>query len=645
MKQIYTLLTAALMMAGTALWSGCSNDELQDNGTAAGDETRATSFTFSLKGQGANTRAESVETLTKAEENTISTLYVALFQENNADAGASALHKIFCYDDKAAAGWDALKITNSGNTYTIASPGHIGNYIVYFIANPDKTIKTQLLDMQNNETRIPLSEFESALYTGDNTADGTLNDEGTAADAAKPAHGFTMMSKEAITLEDNTNKEITLTRLAARFDFINSAVATNEVKITKIEITQAGKKSIVSSSSTGLTEAASLATQTYGDLGTSGKWETQTDYYTTYAYENLITADEMNRTEINVYYTVGASSATENRKLTIELKENDAYIGVTRNHLYRIYLNGVSGEYKLTVNDWQEGITVTVPNKDLSIEYTAESQGKMGDYACVDADGNLYFVDGGLRAITISGTLTWASGFTPILTEAQKKQCVGIVFSNQTTDAEKADGYSRGQIMSLKNANVFSTNPGPSDRFAWKVLEGDDPTISSTDGLTEIQNISEASNDMNGYLHCKTIKENDANFTNHPALAKLAQFGVKAPNGTTGWYIPSMGQLFEMIHIIGRTTKFETYKTDDIYKSPLDYETLGLATISPVLTTMDNKMSRAGSYDMFKGRYVSSTEYRLTRQSVFNDENYDNVYLGFMNYKTDDCDIRPALSF
>lgn len=543
MKQIYTLLTAGLILAGTALWSGCGNNELLDNGNPGIEASReAESLNFSLKGLGAKTRA--VESLEKELETKVNTMYVALFLENNAAVGESSLHKIFCCDANAASGWEDLQITEADGTYTITDPGKIGNYIVYFIANPDKVIKDDLLAMQKNPDRTLLNNFEATLYTGANTADGATDDEGAAQTEAGSQRGFIMLAKEAITLSDKTSVNVSLTRLASRFDFINSAATSgsSEVKITKIEITKSGQKSIVAATATP-TETTSLATLTH-DFSASG-WTDQTQYFTTYAYENLITEDEFDRSQIVVYYTLGAVDNTENKKLVIDLKEGDAYMGVTRNHLYRIYLNGVSGEYQLTVDDWTEGTTVTIPNKDLNIKYTATDLCKIGDYACVSADGNLYFVDGGLRELTLSGGLNWEAGFTPTLTEQEKAECVGILFSNKVSSNDENEGF-KGYIVGLKDYG--SSNLLASDNDAAKVAE--------YTGQSAIANLGAAYNDLDGYTHSnEIIRILGSNLETESKMLYDIQQGTDLPvlpqGKTSGWYVPSSGQMFQILVNLG----------------------------------------------------------------------------------------------
>lgn len=597
MKRIYTLLTAALMMAGTALWSGCGNNELPDSASGSVTSQEVESFGFSIKGLGTQTRATSEEGIDA--ENAVKTMYVALFVKDNADEQASKLHRIYCQDDAAVEGWKDLKITKDGDTYSITKVGTVGDYIVYFIANPDKKIKDDLLSMQQvtGDGRATLSAFESALETGDNTADGKTDDEGTTQAEEGNQRGFIMLGKENVTLSETTNINVSLTRLAARFDFINSAATTenNEVTITKIEFSNSAKSSLVAASST-LTATGRLETKTL----TGNFWPNQVgedNKFTTYTYENLITDNAVNRTMITVYYTLGASGKTESKKLNIDLKEAENFIGVTRNHLYRIYLNGVSGQFKLEVADWKEGNTVKVPNEDLTITYDPNNPqenfyGKVGDYACINATtGELYFADGGLREITLDGTLKKWDSVT--LNSTQQSECVGIVFSNLTSEKDKAAGYSRGYVMSLKNAGIGLA------LSKQKSIPAGYPINSNA--------LKETILPLDGFTNCNLLKQDMKNNpgNQYPAITALESYAVKAPAESSGWYVPTVGQLVLFACNVGKlpallsTLKSTTFVFDGTkyYIAPANYK---------VDEGLENALKLVGNsnYDKFGGQNV-----------------------------------------
>ena len=536
MKRIYTILTtAALMLVGITLWSGCSNDELLLDNPKAPDadaSQQVASFSFNLKGKVANTRATGTITDTDLNyilESEVKTLYVAFFQKDAVAPAQSPLHRIYCCD-AGNTGWShdlifSETMVGSGS-YKIAEAGTIGNYVIYFIANPDKVIKDQLKAWQDDAVNVTLTTFETGLYTDAGTADGATGETSKVETVAENMRGFIMMSKEDIALEASTQREITLTRLASRFDFINSTISGDdktEVKITKIVFNNSGKKSIVTASA-GDTDAGSLETKTV-EIG-AGVWDKQsTDYFTTYMYENTRLNNGV--ANIEVYYTL---NGTDKKKLTINLKEEDKNIGVTRNHLYRIYLNGVSGTYTLTVKDWGTGETVTVPNDKLIIEYKDTDLGKIGDFVYLTAAGELAFSDGGLRTAYIDGSLKWDDNLANIKPKTDLGTCVGIVFSNRVSEKDKGRGWT-GYAVGLTAATTMQARPWSSAEFGTK----DDPDIPN------VTTVREMANDMDGYSHCQVMESHGATY-----YQAVKAYQPALPAETTGWYIPSAGQFVDI---------------------------------------------------------------------------------------------------
>ncbi|WP_418697845.1 fimbrial protein [Bacteroides sp.] len=561
MKQIYTLLAATLMLAGTALWSGCSNNELLENekpGTEKPGNQQAAGFKFSLKGMAkTNTRA-TAEELTKENETKINTLYVAFFlNDGNGKEENYQLHKIFAYDDKATdAAWTDATITKTADTedYVIASPGIIGDYVVYFIANPDADMKANFAKFQLSagsgaelQTRTKLSDFE-ALKAKSGTADGTVEEGSPAA-----ARGFIMLAKQSITLSTSatTVKDINLTRLAARFDFINSAAATTDskVKITKITINNAAQQSR-------LMELADISQEELkAQEVTLTDWTDQTAYISAYTYENLNLKDAnaSNRLSIDIEYELTAgASAKANMTKKVQLKVGESDLAVLRNHIYRIYMNGVTGEFSVEVQDWNVGATVTMPDENLDIVYTAKDLGKVGDYVYVTAAGGLDFSDGGLRKACLNGTLEWDADFDNIRPVADKGTCVGFVFSTRVSEKDKASGWTGGYAIAPQKVDVGSM------RWAYGTYAtADNPNISTAKYTRDMVK------DMDGYSNCQAMEtDNTTTYPVYNAMKEEAKKLTALPSETSGWYMPSVGQLMDFFYNLAGATTIRTRTND-----------------------------------------------------------------------------------
>lgn len=549
MRRIYMVMAAGLVLTGTALFSGCSNNELLENGNQGVEVPvqPAENFSFSLKGMKAGTRATADE-LTKEEEKTVRTMYVAFFVNNgSADEKGYPLHRIFAYDgnitfnDNPENPWKLnTQITESTGSFTIERPGTVGDYVVYFIANPDADMKETFAKFQLSgssgadiKDRTTLKDLE-ALKIKTGTADGTTD-------------GFVMLAKQNITLGDPATSEITLTRLAARFDFINSAATETN---SKVEITGITIKN--SAQASRLMELADPSSEEIKEqvVDISG-WK-PTDpatYKTAYTYENLnisgVNASKRLSVEIKYKLTAGdAPEATEMTK-TIELKEGDVDLAVQRNHIYRIFMNGVTGQFSLEVQDWNEGATVTVPDEGLAINYTAADLGKIGDYVYLTTANEIVFSDGGLRKAALSGQLTWDEGLASIKPVDGLGTCIGIVFTNRVSETDKGHGWT-GYAVGLKPATTTKARAWCTGTYA----TADNPNIPN------VSTIREMGNDMDGYSHCLAVEGNSDYYQ------EVKQYSPALPDATSGWYVPSIGQLFDIFHNLGKFYNLRTSHQD-----------------------------------------------------------------------------------
>ena len=635
MKRIYTLLTATLMLAGITLWSGCSNNEQIDSTTPETQvPQQANSFSFKLKGIKADTRADA-EDVSTADEKAVYTMYVALFANNGTED--SKLSKIFCKDDaEVSENWQNLKIKESDGTYTITNPGYVGAYTAYFIANPDDDIKTQLatyLSTIDSESPTTLSAFEEGLVAGANTADGTKGKDPSKEvnTETNPKRGFIMVGKESINIDISTQlSDIALARLAARFDFINSAGASGNIAITKVEMNNPAIQSDLVQK-TG-TDVKYLNTTTPATI----TWEAslpQTGTLTTYTYENLNVTEgsAVNRTSITVYYTLkdaaNSSDEVQKKKITITLNEGETQLAILRNHIYKIYLNGVTGQYTLEVADWGDGETVTIPNKDLNITYTANDLGKIGDFVYINDQGELAFFDGGLRTMYLDGSLSFTAPAT--LTTEQQKKCIGVVFSNMTSETDQKAGFSKGYVMALKYA---------SENIAWGTAGINTQVAEQT---KQIATIDECLNDYDGFSHCQEIANADPTFTNHPALAAIATYATNVPiptdnKETTGWYLPSCGQISLICENLGGFSGIKSLKSSSSGKTSRAVYTIANGG-DYMNKNIDMRLALAGSgnYDL---AYVSSGIWTLTSTELPSNSSRNQYYcymaIDFGNGKT-----------
>ena len=165
--------------------------------------------------------------------------------------------------------------------------------------------------------------------------------------------------------------------------------------------------------------------------------------------------------------------------------------------------------------------------------------------------GNFYYNDG-----------SWGTSATP----TDGRIAIGLVFSNQTSTADQAYGWTHGYAMALTNA---------ASSVAWSSSAN-----ASTQEFTPLVNtLGDYQTQPNGYDHCQTIlnKEKAKNNslstfnTDYPAIYYALSYGTSSVGGTqyaapittnnSGWYLPSIGQLYQIATNLGGITGTPTSGT------------------------------------------------------------------------------------
>ena len=159
---------------------------------------------------------------------------------------------------------------------------------------------------------------------------------------------------------------------------------------------------------------------------------------------------------------------------------------------------------------------------------------KIGDYYYSDGTWS----DGGLISIDLDG-------LNPVWAETKPapvdgKQVIGIVcqtFRERIADSDYEAGYTHGYVMAIRNAH------GPDKNTTMWSL---DYSFDCLDGMTLSSSWYQ---NVNGYYETMTIKETYGdNLSQMPAFDwTLNAFSLPAPEGTSGWFLPSTGQLWDMV--------------------------------------------------------------------------------------------------
>lgn len=125
--------------------------------------------------------------------------------------------------------------------------------------------------------------------------------------------------------------------------------------------------------------------------------------------------------------------------------------------------------------------------------------------------------------------------------------CVGVIFSTVTSAKDQANNWSHGYVIALNNTGTSN--------IKWKnVATPDDGydvfDIETTDNGTKDASFQKLIDDLDGYTSSKKITDISDEVT-HPAFFAAKNYAVSIPETTSGWYLPSMGQLALVVNNLG----------------------------------------------------------------------------------------------
>ncbi len=204
---------------------------------------------------------------------------------------------------------------------------------------------------------------------------------------------------------------------------------------------------------------------------------------------------------------------------------------------------GIKGLYEVA-----DGTTYTLKS-DLLIEYSL-ADARVGDFYCKNSSGEGYLIPGDIAQ----------------LTEERQAACIGIVYSTDVNRIGKAakevltdKGITpHGLVMALTNASN-SCNWGEPFRDENSNGSEGEPFKENTDPLQKQYN------NVDGYGETHWIIDTYGNDgtalpDTYTAFYHASRYGTAesntgkyaAPSNTTGWFIPSMGQWWDILSNLGK---------------------------------------------------------------------------------------------
>lgn len=287
----------------------------------------------------------------------------------------------------------------------------------------------------------------------------------------------------------------------------------------------------------------------------------------------------------------------------------------------------------VTGDEWTESGSEVVGGKEVLNSYTA-SDIKIGDYYYSDGTWS----DGGLRKLYSDGTMGWVER-----NPESGKTVIGIVFyaGHHESDGSDYSGSGIGQAQCHGYVVAFTdANNDDSDCLRWEYgpqkeynqVVGASTSFSDWNGYSNSLKFHEFVNNHTGWemkhfpaaLACETYGKRTLDQNGNDANGKYDwQQPLAAPSNTSGWFLPSCGQL--------------TYLYQ--YRTVLSARMTEVKNSIPVDCIYRDKIKEF-STRMF---YWSSTEYSYNEGNAL----YVNFYYGRgSNYgKGRTNDVRAVLAF
>lgn len=271
---------------------------------------------------------------------------------------------------------------------------------------------------------------------------------------------------------------------------------------------------------------------------------------------------------------------------------------------------------------------------------------KIGDYFYSDGTWS----DGGLLSISEDGTnAVWAS---PKPAPEEGKTVIGIVFQtdqNRMASTDISRGFSHGYVVST---HIASYPDNAETRYS--LDQGIDCLNNCKTGTAWYANLKGAWETDQVYNTYAT--EGKASMV--PAFKLVKEDFDEAPESTSGWFLPSTGQLWDMV---------ANFCGDEVAEMLKSYRTIGYDItyergISASYSVIDkfNEMSALVPSSMKDDLYVPATESYHNYCGIWTSTLYDNsdgaaclIYLGNSKGKTFVCGdwvdnpyfVKPILAF
>lgn len=162
--------------------------------------------------------------------------------------------------------------------------------------------------------------------------------------------------------------------------------------------------------------------------------------------------------------------------------------------------------------------------------YSAKRDLEVGDY---------YYADGSI--------------YPKKLGNAPKTGCVGIIFSTETSVTDQANNWSHGYVVSLFDTDDINT------KYSWSMVNEDITGLNLYEKT--VDSFTSAFADYDGYSATQAILAAPSySAAAYAAVNAAVTYGKEIPSSTSGWYLPSIGQVALIINNLGVANGTQTSK-------------------------------------------------------------------------------------
>ena len=131
--------------------------------------------------------------------------------------------------------------------------------------------------------------------------------------------------------------------------------------------------------------------------------------------------------------------------------------------------------------------------------------------------------------------------------------CIGIIFSTETSTADQAKNWSHGYVVSLFDTDDINT------KYSWSMVNEDITGLNLYEKT--VDSFTSAFADYDGYSATQAILAAPSySAAAYAAVNAAVTYGKEIPSTTSGWYLPSIGQVALIINNLGVANGTQTSK-------------------------------------------------------------------------------------